>query len=154
MTPRRPMALKPVAKAAHALARPVFKKYGLSEGAIAESWAEIVGADWAGKTAPRHFSRQSQTLTVKVGGARALEFAHLEREMIARINGFAGRELVKRLKIVQGPVGAPRPPAAPPRALSSGEAAEIAARAEAISDEELKSALSALGWAIKSRVAP
>jgi hypothetical protein len=102
------MALKPVARAAHALARPVFKRFGISEGAIAENWAEIVGAEWAVRASPRHFNRQSQTLTLRVAGAHALELAHLEREMIARINGFAGRDLVKRLKLVQGPV-TPRP---------------------------------------------
>jgi hypothetical protein len=102
------MALKPVARAAHALARPVFKRFGISEGAIAENWAEIVGAEWARWASPRHFNRQSQTLTLRLAGAHALELAHLEREMIARINGFAGRDLVKRLKLVQGPVSSAR----------------------------------------------
>ena len=154
MSPRRPMALKPVARAAHALARPVFKKYGLSEAAIAENWAEIVGPEWARVTAPRHFNRQSLTLTVKVAGARAPEFAHLEREIIQRINGFAGRELVRRLKIVQGPVGSAPRRAAPPRPLAPEAAAAIDARAGVVSDPGLKAALSALGRAIKSRVAP
>jgi hypothetical protein len=179
------MALKPIARAAHALARPVYKKFGLSEGAIAENWAEIVGAEWARRASPRHFNRQSQTLTLRVAGAHALELAHLEREFIGRINGFAGRELVKRLKLVQGPVssaralsfdsspvhgGEPAPdlirgppeagrgegrsPPLRPCGAPPPQAGEEIQKVAGIHSESLKSALAALGRAIKSRGAP
>ena len=160
MTPRRPMALKPIARAAHALARPVYKRFGISEGAIAENWAEIVGGEWARRASPRHFNRQSQTLTLRVAGAHALELAHLERELIARINGFAGRELVKRLKLVQGPVTSavlrrPPPPPLAGQALPRERGRMLEPQAPAmIADEKLRAALVALGLAIGSKAPP
>ena len=74
--------------------------------------------------------------------------------MIARINSFAGRELVRRIKIVQGPLGPSRPRSVPSRPLSEPETAEIEAQAGQVADSGLKSALSALGAAIKSRLVP
>ncbi len=99
------MALKPIARAAHALGRPIFKQYGLSEGLIAEKWTEIVGEEWAKGTAPRHYARQSRTLTVRVGGGEGARVRPPRTRARRRINTFAGREIVTRIKLVQGPLG-------------------------------------------------
>jgi hypothetical protein len=143
--------LKPLARTARVFARPVMKRFGLSEGALGENWAEIAGPDWACVTAPRHLNHHSQTLTVRVAGARAVELAHMDAILIERINSFAGRQLVKRLKLVQGPVLPPRdrPPA--PKPLSPEAEAAIAASAAHVADSRLQAALQTLGRAIKSR---
>lgn len=151
--PRRPFALKPVAAAARILARPVYKKHGLAEGAIGENWAEIVGEDWARVSSPRHLSRASRTLTVRVAGARALELAHLEREIAGRINAFAGRELVLRLKLIQGPIGARAHSGGGSRGLGRGAAPPSLppSRREGETEDRLASALAALGAALAER---
>ena len=145
------MALKPVGRAALKEAGKVLAKYGLGESALIEQWAEIVGPRWAGVTMPVHLNRRSETLTVRVPGPVALELMHQEREVADRINTYCGRRLIKRLKLVQGPIlrGRRRPPL--PRVLSPAEESRIAALAAPIADPDLRAALISLGRAMRSR---
>jgi len=149
--PRRAMWLKPVGRAALKEAGKVLAKYGLGESALIEQWAKIVGPRWAGVTLPIHLNRRSETLTLRVPGAVALELMHQEREVADRINTYCGRRLVKRLKLVQGPILRARPRRPQPRPLTAAEEDRIIAAAAPIADPGLKSALIALGRAIQSR---
>ena len=154
LAPRRPMALKPVARFALKEAGKVLARYGLGENALIEQWSEIVGAQWAALTLPQHLNRRTETLTLRVAGPAALELAHQEAQLVERINGYCGRRLIKRLKIIQGPLvraSSPRRPRARP--LTSNEEREIAERAGKIADPSLKAALASLGRAIRSREA-
>ena len=152
LAPRRPMALKPVGRAALKEAGKVLAKYGLGENTLIEQWSEIVGAQWAGLTLPQHLNRRSETLTLRVAGPAALELAHQEAQLVDRINSYCGRRLVKRLKIVQGPLmRRSTPRRRPARALTAQEEQDIAESAARISDPRLKSALASLGRALRSR---
>ena len=146
------MALKPVARFALKEAGKAFAKYGLGELALIEQWSEIVGAHWAAVALPQHLNRRTETLTLRVAGPAALELAHQEGQLVDRINAYCGRRLIRRLKIVQGPLikasGAHRRGA---RALTQGDEREIAKRTSKIIDSSLKEALASLGRAIRSR---
>ena len=154
LAPRRPMALKPVGRFALKEAGKVLAKYGLGETALLEQWNEIAGREWGRLTLPQHLNRRTETLTVRVAGAAALELAHQEAQLVDRINSYCGRRLVRRLKIIQGPLtphGSARRHKA--RALTPQEERHIAERAQRISDAGLRSALAALGRAMRSRQA-
>ena len=148
------MALKPVARFALKEAGKVLARYGLGEHALIEQWSEIAGAHWAGLALPQHLNRRTETLTLRVAGPAALELAHQEARLVDRINAYCGRRLIKRLKIVQGPLirpGGPRRRRV--RALTTNDELEVAERAAKITDPGLKAALASLGRAIRSREA-
>ena len=151
LAPRRPMALKPVGRAALGAAGKVLAKYGLGEQALIERWAEIVGENLAGLTLPVHLSRRTDTLTLRVAGPFAVELMHQEAELVSRINTYCGRLLVKRLKLVQGPIARLKPRRPQPRPLSPAEEDALARRAAPIADANLRSALISLGRAIRTR---
>lgn len=154
LAPRRAMALKPVGRFALKEAGKVLAKYGLGEHTLIEHWSELAGAHWAGLALPQHLNRRTETLTVRVAGPAALELAHQEAQLVDRINSYCGRRLVKRLKIVQGPLhrsGLPR--RRPARRLTASEEQDIDARAAKIADPDLKAALASYGRAIRSREA-
>jgi hypothetical protein len=151
LAPRRPMALKRVGRAALKAADKVLARYGLGESALVEQWHEIAGERWAGLTLPHHLNRRSETLTLRVAGPAALELMHQEMQLVDRINTFCGRRLVKRLKIVQGPI-AWRPLKQPKtRPLSALEESRIAERVSPIRDDRLREALASLGRAFQAR---
>jgi len=149
--PRRAMALKPIGRAALKEARQALAKYGLGESVLIEHWAEIVGPRWAGLTMPVHLNRHSETLTLRVPGVAALELMHQEREVTDRINTYCGRRMVKRLKLVHGPVHRLKAPRPSPRPLAAADEARLVQRASAIGDPALRAALLSLGQAIWSR---
>ncbi len=151
LAPRRPMALKPVGRFALKEAGKVLAKYGLGERSLIEQWSEIVGSHWAGLALPQHLNRRTETLTLRVVGSAALELAHQEGQLVDRINAYCGRRLVKRLKIVQGPLPRNTSRRPKPRALTAQEERHIAERAERISDPALKAALTSFGRAMHSR---
>ena len=152
LAPRRPMALKSVGRFALKEAGSVLARYGLSERALVEQWGEIAGTRWAALALPHHLNRQSQTLTLRVAGPAALELTHQEAQLVDRINAYCGRQLVRRLKIVQGPPSRrDTRPRDKTRALTASEEGEIDARAAKIADPGLKAALASLGRAVRSR---
>jgi hypothetical protein len=151
LAPRRRMALKRIGGEALKSARKALGKYGLGEAAIIENWGEMVGPRWAGLTLPQHLNRRSATLTIRVAGAVALELAHVEPQIVERINTFCGRALVARIKIVQGPLPRAAPRRPPPRRLTDAEEEHLAARGAPITDPQLRAALLDFGRAVLER---
>lgn len=151
LAPRRPVALKPIGRIAFKAADKVLAKYGLGEVTLIEQWPEIAGERWASSTLPQHLNRRTDTLTVRVSGAAALELMHQEAELVSRINAYCGRRLVKRLKLIQGPIirSATKRPAL--RVLTEAEEEQLALRSASIADPELRAATISLGRAIRAR---
>lgn len=92
-------------------ARPVLDRvagqHGFARTDVLTRWAEIVGEALAPTCRPVKVSHGSKrglgaTLTVRAGGARALEVEHLAPRIIERVNGFYGYRAISRLRIVQG----------------------------------------------------
>jgi hypothetical protein len=118
--PRRARVPLPVAKQIAATARNVFKARGFQQDHIVRHWPEIVGASLSGLSMPEKLAfprtksnespRRSEgaTLTVRVDGPGALEFAHQEPQILERINSYYGYQAVTRIKLVQAPLPLPK----------------------------------------------
>lgn len=79
-----------------ALTRPIFRKRSPAAVGLMIDWADIVGPAIAAVASPVKFS--AGTLTVAVSGPTALELQYMAPELIARMNAYAGRILVERLR--------------------------------------------------------
>lgn len=151
---------RPVGDLATAILDPVLRrKAGISTGLV-QSWEEIVGPRLADSTRPEKIlwprrageddPFEPATLVVACEGAAALHLQHQTGEIIARINAFLGFAAIGRVRILQKPVAAHKPPKRRPRELTRDEAAGIATAVAGIEDEALRAALEKLGKAVKA----
>jgi len=110
--PRPRLPFKRLGVQLDGLTRKAFTKFGFADDHVITRWHEIVGPELARLTSPERLSRPQKgisggsTLTVRVAGAAALELQHMAPQIIDKINGFYGRPMVARLKLVQGPLPA------------------------------------------------
>lgn len=108
--PRQRLTFERLGTRLDGLTRKAFTKFGFADDHVLTRWREIVGPQMARQTSPERLSRPQKgssggsTLTVRVSGAAALELQHLAPQIIEKINGFYGRPMVARLKLVQGPL--------------------------------------------------
>lgn len=128
-----------------------FRRFGFSRGVLLARWSEIVGpvyARWSVPESLRPSRRKSEggTLTVRVEGAFALQLQHIAPQLIERINRILGPNSVEKLKLVQGTVTPPGPPArTQPAAPARPNLQTITiTQLEGIADSGLRSALEAL----------
>lgn len=114
--PGRPAA-KPVAELIGKTLDPLVRKRGLARAEMISWWPEIVGAAYAGRTAPERIrwprDGKAATLVVRCDPSVALQFAHETARVRERLNSFFGYPAVGAVKIVQQPVGAKAEPQAP-----------------------------------------
>jgi hypothetical protein len=96
----------------------VFARAGFSDPALVLHWTEIAGAEVARLARPLRFSEKDGTLTLLAEPAAALFLGHESRTLAARINEWAGRSAVTRVKFVQGRLSQPTPLPAPPKPKS------------------------------------
>ncbi len=149
-TPTR-HGLQSLARSVGKITKAAFGRQGFAEARVCTDWPAIVGADLAADSLPESLSADG-ALKVRVSGGRALELQHLEPQLLERIATYFGYRAATRLIIVQGPL----PPrkvsrAAPRRALSPDEEAEIGTTVGATPDPGLRTALTRLGRAVLSR---
>jgi hypothetical protein len=127
--------------------RPIMARHG--GGVLARlkaEWTAIVGPDIAAVTWPEALARGG-TLKLRVAPARALELQHRAPLVIERTNLFFGRDAVTRLALVQGPLplAAPTRQQRPARPLGAAEAAALDDQLSAVTNSELRDALTRLG---------
>ena len=137
------------------LTKPVFGRRGFGQSAILNQWPDIIGAPLAAHSLPEKISyprseRANGTLHIRIASsALALEFQHLEPQLIERINTHFGYRAIARLKIIQGPIPARDQPAKNQnQPLNADQRAALNARLDVITDPDLKAALSSLGESI------
>ncbi|MFZ5931083.1 MAG: DUF721 domain-containing protein [Pseudomonadota bacterium] len=155
----RRYGLRPLAKAADAITRPAFGRRGFALGALLTHWPQIAGERLGDHCQPEklHFAQgkgDNGTLWVRVDGAAALEFQHMEPVLIARINAQCGFRAVAALRIVQGPIAARPARITLPRELEPTEKQEVAQEVAQIGDPDLRAALERLGNGIYRRKKP
>lgn len=150
-----------LAAAVARIAKPIFGRRGFASGAIVREWAEIVGPSLARTALPEKIvyaggENAEGTLHLRVAhGTAALEIQHLEPVLVERINAYFGYRAVARLRLVQGPLPAPKKAPAPvTRPLDRDEERELALRLAPVSDPRLRETLAALGRAILGRRKP
>ncbi len=138
-----------------AIAKHALGSRGYAEAGLFTHWAEIAGASLAASSLPIKLSfprgkRDEGVLTVRCGGAAALELQHLAPSILERINGHFGYRAVARLRIEQGAVAA-RKVVAPPPPLTRLEQNEVAEAIQPVADPEIRESLARLGAAIRRR---
>ena len=131
--------------------RAAFRKFGFVQSAIVSRWPEIVGARYAGVSAPESIKfpqgqRTDGTLNLVVRGAHATMMQHIAPEIVERVNRFFGYGAIVRVMIRQGDVPAARVKAAPPSLRPVP--VELGASLRAIADPELKAVLEALAGSV------
>ena len=159
MTRRKPKADEPpranrarsVAELLPDAGRASFRKFGFVQHSVVSRWAEIVGARYAGVSAPESIrfpqgKRANGTLTLTVAGAHAPMMQHIAPEIVDRVNRFFGYPAVEKVVIRQGVVARPAPkPARPelrPVPIELGESLR------AVGDPELRQVLESLARGI------
>jgi len=138
------------------LAKRVYGRRGLADGAIAREWATIVGDLIAKHSQPDRVTyanreRSEGLLHLRVDhSAMATELQHLERQLLERINGYFGYKAVARLRFIHGPLADRQAglSEAPKRAPEPPPNARVHREVEAVDDPELKAALERLGDAV------
>lgn len=132
---------------AGSLAAEALARAGFRDPALVLRWREIVGAEVAQFSRPFRFSEgpSGGTLTLKAEPAAAVFLQHQSRTLCERINRFAGRDMVTRLRFVEGPLAHPEPPAGLPRVPAEMPADDPARRFAG--PDSLKAALQALARA-------
>jgi hypothetical protein len=127
--------------------RPGFRRRSPASVQVMTEWLDILGPNLGHRTVPQKFT--AGTLTIGCAGPTAMELQHLAPQLIARINGLVGQNLIQRLRFVQQPdaavaaasAGRHRPAAKPPPELD-------------MAPGPLRDALARLAQAIEQRQPP
>ena len=115
--PSRPAA-KPVAELIGGTLDPIARKRGLARAELLAWWPEIVGAAYAGRTAPERIrwprDGKAATLIVRCDPSLSLQFAHELDRVRERLNSYFGYPAVGAVRIVQHAIGTQRDAAPKP----------------------------------------
>ena len=147
---------RPLSAEVPALARAALGRKGFAEAGLLIHWRDIAGRELARMSQPVkiQFGRTRNTggtLTVRCGGAAALEIQHLAPVILERINAYLGHGAIARLKIEQGSFMPTRLQSLVLPEATAAETAEIAGRLVGIRDDELRDHLQRLGTAMRRR---
>lgn len=169
---KRYIAAKPVARFVPDLTKTAFQKFGFASVGLVSDWANIVGAELAGRCFPERLkwprgkSRTADdcepapspgaTLVLRTDAAHALDIQYASAQIIERINAYFGYRAVATLKLVQGPLPAMDQPSTPaqksnPTGHGRTTGAVAAACSDAIAeidDDGLKAALNRMRQSI------
>jgi len=111
--PARPNA-KSVAELIGPALDPLVRKRGLARAELISWWPDIVGAAYAGRTAPERIrwprDGKAATLFVRCDPSLALQFSYETDRVRERLNSYFGYPAVGAIRIVQHRIG---PEAAP-----------------------------------------
>jgi hypothetical protein len=142
--------VRPIGELMPEIGRTAFRKFGFIQSSVVTRWAEIVGAKHARVCAPESIrfppgEKSGGILQLVVVAAHAPLIAHVEPEIIERVNRFFGYNAVTRIKLRQGAVkpppadkGAAAPPSLRPIPIELGESLRD------IGDPELRTVLESL----------
>ena len=104
----------------------IFARAGFTDPSLILHWVEIVGPEVARIARPVRFSEKDGALTLMAEPGAALFLAHESRQLAARINQWAGRTAVTRVKFIQGKLHQPAPLPAPPRPAKTARSGDPA----------------------------
>ena len=104
--------VRPIGELMPEIGRTAFRKFGFIQSSVVTRWAEIVGAKHARVCAPESIrfppgEKSGGILQLVVIAAHAPLIAHVEPEIIERVNRFFGYNAVTRIKLRQGAVKPP-----------------------------------------------
>ena len=106
--PAKPNA-KPVAELIGPALDPLVRKRGLARAELISWWPDIVGAAYAGRTAPERIrwprDGKAATLFVRCDPSLALQFSYETDRVRERLNSYFGYPAVGAIRIVQQRIG-------------------------------------------------
>ena len=137
--------------------RAAFRRFGFVQSAVVSRWGDIVGARYAGVSAPESIrfpqgKKSEGTLNLVVRGAHGTMMQHIAPEIIERVNRFFGYAAIARVQMRQGDVPVPRARPAPPSLKPIP--VELGASLRMIADPELKAVLEALAAGVAATKGP
>ncbi len=149
--PSKPRA-RPLAELIGSSLDPLVRKRGLARAELLSWWPDIVGAAYAGRTAPERirWARDgAATLVVRCDPSLALQFAHETDLVRERLNSYFGYPAVGAVRVVQQRVMREERAEPLPRAATEIPPT-MQGRLERF-DAPLKESLSALARAVLAR---
>jgi hypothetical protein len=134
-----------------------FRRFGFTQSIIVARWAEIVGDRYARHSRPESLSmprgkQEGGTLKVAVAGALAPMLAHVEPQVIERVNRLLGHAAVARVQLRHADIDPPQCPAPPP--APEPLSAETQSTLRDIADPDLRASLESLAAALSSSRGP
>ena len=144
---------------AQRLASGIAKGRGASIARLRAEWSAIVGPDLARTTRPealvagrgaRNSTSGGKLLRLRVSGAAALEVQHQTGQIVERVNAYFGHKMIDDIRLVQGAIARALPPPVTP-APDPRTVTQVAARAAAVEDPDLRAALTRLGARLAGR---
>lgn len=126
-----------------------FRKFGFVQSSIVTRWAEIVGAHYAGISAPESIrfpvgKKAGGTLQLTVMSGHAPMIQHVLPDIIDRVNRFFGYAAVARVAMKQGAVQPSSPERRPPPRNLKPVPQELGDSLRDIGDPELRAVLESL----------
>jgi hypothetical protein len=131
------------------IGRAAFRKFGFVQSSVVSRWADIVGARYAGISAPESIrfpvgKKAGGTLQLVVASGHAPMMQHVLPEIIDRVNRFFGYEAVAKVAMRQGEVALSEPERRPPPRNLKPVPVELGDSLRDIGDPELRAVLESL----------
>ncbi|MBC7504374.1 MAG: DUF721 domain-containing protein [Sandarakinorhabdus sp.] len=148
--PERQRRARRVADLVPAIGGQAFRRFGFTQSVIVERWADIVGERYARHSRPESLSmprgkQEGGTLKVAVSGALAPMLAHVEPQVIERVNRLLGHNAVARVMLRQADMEVRAARAEVPAVELS---AETRSTLKEIADPALRASLESLAQAL------
>lgn len=138
------MAPRAIAATVPKIAKAVLAKHGRVYAAVLGEWPAMVGPKLAAVSLPEKLA-PGGILVIRVTSGAAMEIQHTEPQILERINAYLGPQVIRRLKLIQGPVFGRTPaPPSPPRPDPVVDSA-VESALKTVTDPELKAALARFG---------
>ena len=150
--PVRSGRARPVAELVPQVGGQAFRRFGFTQSAVVERWAEIVGERYARHSRPESLvfprgQKDGGTLKVAVTGALAPMLRHVEPQVIERVNRMLGYAAVAKVVLRHADMDV-QPPreTAPPAPVDLPD--DTRSTLKAIADPELRASLESLAQAL------
>ena len=148
--PERQRRARRVADLVPAIGGQAFRRFGFTQSIIVERWAEVVGERYARHSRPESLSmprgkQDGGTLKVAVSGALAPMLAHVEPQVIERVNRLLGHNAVARVVLRQADM---EPVARRVEVAAVELSAETRSTLREIADPEMRASLESLAQAL------
>ncbi len=154
--PERSRRARAVAELVPAIGGQAFRRFGFTQSAIVERWAEVVGPQYARHSRPESLAfprgqKDGGTLKIAVTGALAPMLRHVEPQLIERVNRLLGYAAVAKIQLRHADFS-PDAPRAPPPPVELGP--ETRSTLRDVADPELRASLESLARALTASKGP
>lgn len=122
---------------------------GFADAQLCLRWRDVVGPEIARLAQPARIERRQRRLVLYASSAASVLLQHRGPEILERLNGFFGRDVVRSLKFTAWPGGTPVFPSERKLAAARPDTRDLEPRLAAIDDSGLRQALLDLAGAMR-----